>query len=106
MAFEAAGDSEAIETAVAAVKPGGRVVLIGIPREDRIAFIASQARRKDLDIKVIHRMKHTYPRAIQLVQSGRVNMRSLATHQFPLAEIAQAYASAEKREGIKVIVNC
>jgi L-iditol 2-dehydrogenase len=106
VAFEAAGDPEAIEAAVAAVKPGGQVILIGIPKEDRISFTASKARGKDLKIQVIHRMKHTYPCAIQLVQNGRVNMRSLVTHQFPLAEMAQAYASAEKREGIKVIINC
>ena len=104
--FEAAGDPEAVEAAIAAVKPGGQAILIGIPSDDRTAFAASMARRKDLNLKVIHRMKHTYPRAIRLVQSGRVDVRSLVTHRFPLGEIAQAYASAEKREGIKVVVDC
>jgi L-iditol 2-dehydrogenase len=104
--FEAAGDPEAVEAAIAAVKPGGQAILIGIAREDRTAFTASIARRKDLNIKVIHRMKHTYPRAIQLLQRGRLDMLSLVTHQFPLTEAAQAFASAEKREGIKVIINC
>jgi|WetSurMetagenome_2_1015567.scaffolds.fasta_scaffold87716_2 L-iditol 2-dehydrogenase len=106
VAFEAAGDPEAIEAAVAAVKPGGQAILVGIGREDRTAFTASKARGKDLTVKIIHRMKHTYPRAIQLVQSGRVDVRSLVTHRFPLAEIVRAYASAEKREGIKVIIDC
>jgi L-iditol 2-dehydrogenase len=104
--FEAAGDPEAVEAAVAAVKPGGRVILIGIATEDRTAFSASTARGKDLTIRVIHRMKHTYPRSIQLVKSGRVDVRSLVTHRFPLAEVARAYACAEKREGIKVVVDC
>jgi L-iditol 2-dehydrogenase len=106
VAFEAAGDPEAVEAAVAAVKPGGHAILIGIAREDRTAFTASTARRKDLTIRVIHRMKHTYPRAIQLVQSGHVDVRALATHHFPLAEVTRAYATAEKREGIKIIVDC
>jgi L-iditol 2-dehydrogenase len=105
-AFEAAGDPEAVEAAVDAVKPGGKVVLIGIPPEDRTAFTASTARRKDLTIHAVHRMKHTYPRAIQLVQSGRVEVRSLVTHRFPLEEVRQAYATAERREGIKVVVDC
>jgi L-iditol 2-dehydrogenase len=106
VAFEAAGDPEAVEAAVAAVKPGGQVILIGIPSEDRTAFTASVARRKDLAIRVIHRMKHTYPRAIQLVKSGRVDVRSMVTHRFPLSEVAAAYSCAAKREGIKVIVDC
>ena len=104
--FEAAGDPGAVEAAIAAVKPGGQVVLIGIALEDRTAFTASIARRKDLTIQVIHRMKHTYPRAIQLVQSGRVDVRSLVTHHFPLAEVTRAYSCAERRQGIKVIIDC
>jgi L-iditol 2-dehydrogenase len=106
VAFEAAGDPEAVEAAVAAVKPGGRVIIIGIAREDRTAFTASEARRKDLTIRVIHRMKHTYPRCIQLVKGGQVNVRSLVTHCFPLSEVTRAYSCATKREGIKVIVEC
>jgi L-iditol 2-dehydrogenase len=106
VAFEAAGDPEAVAAAVAAVKPGGRVILVGIPSEDRIAFTASVARRKDLLIRVVHRMKHTYPRAIRLVESGRVDLRSLATHRFPLADVAKAFAAAERREGLKVVIEC
>jgi L-iditol 2-dehydrogenase len=106
VAFEASGDPEAVEAVIAAVKPGGQAILIGIAREDRIAFTASIARRKDLAIKVIHRMKHTYPRAIHLVQSGRADVRSLVTHRFPLSEVTRAYASAESREGIKVVIEC
>ena len=104
VAFEAAGDPEAVEAAIAAVRPGGRVILVGIPAKDQIAFTASTARGKDLTISVVHRMKHTYSRAIRLVASGRVDVRSLVTHRFPLAEVAQAYAVGQKREGIKVVV--
>jgi L-iditol 2-dehydrogenase len=106
VAFEAAGDPEAVEAAIEAVKPGGTVCLIGIPADDRTAFTASVARRKDLTIKVIHRMKHTYPRSIQLVQNGQVDIRSMVTHRFPLSEVSRAYAAAEKREGIKIVVDC
>jgi L-iditol 2-dehydrogenase len=104
VAFEAAGDPEAVEAAIGAVKPGGRAILIGIPSEDRIAFTASEARRKDLTVRVVHRMKHTYPRAIRLVEGGRVDVRSLVTHRFPLAEVEKAYAAALAREGIKVVL--
>ncbi len=106
VAFEAAGEPGAVEAAVRTVKPGGRVVLIGIPSDDRIAFPASVARRKDLGIRVVHRMRHTYARAIRLVESGLVEVSSLVTHRVPLAEVARAFAVAERREGIKVMVDC
>jgi len=106
VAFEAAGDPEAVEAAINAVKPGGVVCLIGIPSNDKTSFPASTARRKDLTIRVIHRMKHTYPRSIQLVQNGQVDVRSMVTSRFPLSEVSRAYALAEKREGIKIIIDC
>ena len=102
--FEAAGENAAVELAVAAARPGGKVILVGIPPDDRTSFTASVARRKGLTIKLVRRMKLTYPRAIQLVQSGKVDVRSLVTHTFPLDEAAEAFALAARREGLKVII--
>jgi len=104
VAFEVAGENEAVEAAIAAVKPGGKVILVGIPSDDRTAFTASIARRKGLTIKLVRRMKLTYPRAIRLVESGRVDVRSLVTSRFPLERSVEAFAVAQRREGIKVMV--
>jgi L-iditol 2-dehydrogenase len=104
VAFEAAGANEAVAAAIAAVRPGGKVILVGIPTEDQTAFNAHTARRKGLTIKLVHRMQHTYPRAIRLVEQGLVDVRSLVTHRFPLAETKQAYALAQRREGLKIMI--
>ena len=104
VAFEAAGDNAAVEAAIAAVKPGGKVILVGIPPEDRTTFTASTARRKGLTIKLVRRMKHTYPRAIRLVESGQVDVRSQVTSRFPLDKAAEAFAVAQRRGGIKVVI--
>jgi L-iditol 2-dehydrogenase len=102
--FEAAGENAAVEMAVAAARPGGKVILVGIPPDDRTSFTASLARRKGLTFKLVRRMKLTYPRAIQLVESGKVNVRSLVTHTFSLEHAAEAFAVAARREGLKVII--
>lgn len=104
VAFEAAGAQTAVDDAFAAVVPGGKVILAGIPGDDKTSFSASLARRKGLTIKLVRRMKHTYPRAIQLVENGLVDVRSLVTHHFSLKDAAQAFVVAERREGIKVMV--
>jgi L-iditol 2-dehydrogenase len=104
VAFDAAGVQDAVDDAVAAVRPGGKVILAGIPDDDRTSFSASVARRKGLTIKLVRRMKHTYPRAIELVSKGLVDVRSLVTHRFPLAEAREAFAVAERREGLKIII--
>ncbi|MEW5718046.1 MAG: alcohol dehydrogenase catalytic domain-containing protein [Chloroflexota bacterium] len=105
VAFEVAGENAALETAITTAKPGGCVIWAGIPEDDRATISASSARRKGLTIKVVRRMKHTYPRAIDLVARGRVDVRSLVTHRFPLEKTSEAFAVAARREGIKVIVN-
>jgi L-iditol 2-dehydrogenase len=106
LAFEAAGTQEAVDMAFAAVVTGGKVLLAGIPDEDRTSFSASVARRKGLTIKLVRRMKHTYPRAIELVSKGLVDVRSIVTHRFPLEQALEAFRTAERREGLKVIVEC
>ena len=104
VAFDAAGVQEAVDDAFAAVRPGGKIILAGIPEDDRTYFSASTARRKGLTIKLVRRMKHTYARAIELVSKGLVDVRSLVTHHFPLAEAGEAFRVAERREGLKVII--
>ncbi|MFZ2096246.1 MAG: zinc-binding dehydrogenase [Anaerolineales bacterium] len=102
--FEAAGDNSAVEMSVSAVCAGGKVILVGIPPDDRTSFTASLARRKGLTIKLVRRMKLTYPRAIQLVESGKVNVRSLITHTFRLEQAIEAFAIAARRDGLKVMI--
>jgi len=104
VAFEAAGTQDAVDTAFATVSPGGKVVLAGIPGDDSTSFSASTARRKGLTIKLVRRMKHTYPRAIELVSKGLVDVRSVVTHRFPLEDAVEAFRVAERREGLKIII--
>ena len=104
VAIEVAGVNEAVEAAIGAVKPGGTVVLVGIPSDDHTAFTASVARRKGLTIRMSRRMKRTYPRAISLVEQGMVDIRSLVTGQYSLAEAEQAFTLAQKREGLKIVI--
>jgi L-iditol 2-dehydrogenase len=104
VALETAGEQAAVDAAVEAVRPGARVVLVGIPVEARTSFVAGSARRKGLTLVLARRMGDVYARAVQLVASGRVDVRSLVTHRFPLAEIRAAFDLAVARTGLKVIV--
>ena len=98
--FEAAGDDgAAVETGIESAKRGATVVLIGIPSKDETTFSASAARRRGLTIKIVRRMKHTYPTAIQLVSRGQVGLKSLITHEFTLSEYQAAFETAADRQG-------
>jgi L-iditol 2-dehydrogenase len=107
LVFEAAWAGEAIQDAVDAAKPGARLLLAGIPGDDTFSAKHSTARRKGLTLLFVRRMKHTYPRAIELVRSGAIQTTPLVSHRFPLAEAPGAFAlNAAYSEGVvKVLID-
>ena len=91
VAFEAAGESDTPQQAAAVARIGGMVIVTGIPADDTMNLNASTARHRGLTIRAVRRMKHTYPRAIRLVQTGMVDVKPLASHLFPLERIDEAF---------------
>ena len=91
--FEAAWAQESVAEAAEMARPGGRVVLVGIPSADILTMKHSTARRKGLTILMSRRMKHTYPRAIRLALGGAFELEVLISRRYPLAETAAAFAS-------------
>ena len=64
VAIEAAWADHSVQQAAHMARYGGRLVLVGIPPDDKLQVQHSVARRKGLTIMMSRRMKHTYPRAI------------------------------------------
>ncbi len=105
VAFEVAGDDEALAAAIDALRPGGRVVVVGIPDGDRTSFTASTARRKGLTIALCRRMEPAdLPRAIRLAEAGRIELAPLVTGRYPLSDWEQAFDHLVERRGLKAVV--
>jgi L-iditol 2-dehydrogenase len=105
VAYDAAGDDGALDDAIAAARPGGRVVLVGIPENDRSTFHAAAARRNELTLVLCRRMRATdLPRAIHAAESGRVELSSLVSARYALDEGPQAFRDLVDRSGLKVVV--
>jgi L-iditol 2-dehydrogenase len=102
--FEVAGTDAAVALALDAAMPGARVVLVGIPDGDTTTFSASAARRKGLTLVMVRRMKEMYPRAGALVERGIVDVASLVTGRYPLADAVEAFEAARDRRGLKVVI--
>ncbi|MCB9450376.1 MAG: alcohol dehydrogenase catalytic domain-containing protein [Anaerolineaceae bacterium] len=104
--FEAAWADESVQMAADMTRVGGRMVLVGIPGDDRLVMQHSTARRKGLSIMLSRRMKHTYPRAIQLATSV-LNLDSLISHHVPLTDTVAAFEmNTRYDDGIcKIIVD-
>lgn len=105
LVIETAGNDMALGSALAAARPGGRVVLAGIPSDDRSRFVASTARRKELTLSMCRRMlPGDLERAAALAGEGKVDLDALVSHRYPLAAGDQAFSTLVERSGLKVMV--
>ena len=91
--FEAAWADESIAEAAEMARPGAKVILVGIPSADVLTMKHSTARRKGLTLLMSRRMKHSYPRSIQLALGGGLALEDLISRRYPLAGTADAFAS-------------
>ena len=97
IAFEAAGSESATVQAVDAVRPGGTLVLVGYWKADHVTLPGIRAMRKGLTIRFVRRTKHTFPRVLEMVRLGLVDLPALISHEFPFPDVAEAFARAERR---------
>ena len=91
LVIEATNSPHGFRDAVLSARIGGRVVLVGIPDGDVYTLPAAEARRRALKIKFSRRMGEVYPRAIALVESGKVDVATLVTRSFALEEAPEAF---------------
>jgi len=106
LVIEATNSPHGFGDAVLATRIGGRIVLVGIPDGDTYILPAAEARRRGLSIKFARRMGDVYPRAIELVTSGKIDVKSIISHRIGLSETPSAFrALAANAPGyLKVLI--
>ncbi|XP_072166901.1 sorbitol dehydrogenase-like [Diadema setosum] len=105
--IECTGAPPAVQTGIHATKPGGVLVLVGMgPAELTLPIITAAV--KEVDIRGIFRYVNCYPTALDMVATGKVNVKPLITHHFKLTETLKAFETAKTGEGgaIKVMIHC
>jgi len=105
--FEASGEQDAVNNALKILKPGGKLVLVGIPPAAEYTFNMDLMRRKELSVVNIRRQNHCVQEAIDLVVSGKIDIEKMVTHNFTLEETAAAFDMVEgyKDGAIKAMIN-
>lgn len=89
--FECCGDQAAIDQAIELLKPGGKLLVIGIPKIDRISFDINKLRRKEICIQNVRRQNRCVQAAIDLIENQRVDVKFMATHSFVLEDTGEAF---------------
>jgi D-xylulose reductase len=104
--FEASGSEAAISGIFEPLCPGGKVIFIGMPvKPAPLDIVAAQA--KEARMETIFRYAHVYPSAVNLLSSGKINVRPLITDHYKFADSIKAYQYAANPEPstVKVMIN-
>lgn len=91
--FEASGSPKAFDGIFALPRPGGALVLVGMP-VDPVAFDVVSAAAKEIRVETVFRYANVYDRAIAMISSGKVDLRPLITATFPFEESISAFERA------------
>jgi D-xylulose reductase len=104
--FEASGSAKVYEKICSYPVPGGRMVLIGMPAGPvPLDVVAMQA--KELSIETIFRYVNIYPLVINMIASGKLNVKPLITKQYSFADSAAAfdYAATLPEKDVKIMID-
>jgi L-iditol 2-dehydrogenase len=89
--FECCGQQEAIDNAIDMLKPGGQLLIIGIPEFDRWSFPVDKCRHKEITIKNVRRQNHSLEETLELLESGGIDISLMPTHRYTFDQTKEAF---------------
>ncbi|MBN2544617.1 MAG: alcohol dehydrogenase catalytic domain-containing protein [Spirochaetes bacterium] len=105
--FECCGDQDAIDQAMMLLKPGGKLIIVGIHESERISISTDLMRRREITIYNVRRQNESTYDALKLIESGKFKVDFMVTHHFNIEESQKAFDTVAnyKDNVIKAIIN-
>jgi L-iditol 2-dehydrogenase len=101
IAFECCGKQEAFDQAIALLKPGGKLIVVGIPEFDSWSMNVETTRRKEISIHFIRRQVDCVEDALELMKIGSITIDNMVTHRFPFERSKEAFdLVADYKDGV------
>lgn len=94
--FECCGKQEALDNAIDLLKPGGTLIMIGIPEFDYWRFSADKGRRKEITYTNIRRQNHALEPTLEMMKNKEVDARQMVTHRFNFDQTKEAFDLVDK----------
>jgi L-iditol 2-dehydrogenase len=102
--LECSGAPGVLASGLWRLRTNGRVAMVGMPKAS-VELPLSKLNVRELTISLVNRYSHTWPTAIELVASGRVDVDSIITHSFALADSEEAITLASTTpDSLKAVI--
>ncbi|MFW5830806.1 MAG: zinc-dependent alcohol dehydrogenase [Prolixibacteraceae bacterium] len=89
--FECCGQQEAVDQAFELLKPGGKLMLIGIPEFDRWSMPVDKGRHKEVTVVNVRRQNNAVEEALEMLEKGTVDVSKMPTHRFSFENSQKAF---------------
>jgi L-iditol 2-dehydrogenase len=99
--FECCGQQEAFDQAVDLLKPGGKLMVVGIPEFDQWSMNVEKTRRREITVQFVRRQVDCVESSLVMMKNGRINVSNMITHRFPFNNTKEAFdLVAEYKDGV------
>ena len=100
VAFECSAAAPAIDAAIRAVRPQGRIVQVGVSGPQPVAINALVG--KEIALVGTHRFHAEFAEAAGLIDSGAIDVAPMITHSFPPEDLVEAFrVAADRTQSVK-----
>lgn len=89
--FECCGKQEALENAIDLLKPGGKLMIIGIPEFDYWKLSADKGRRKEITFTNVRRQNHALEPTLEMMKNKAFDAHQMVTHRFSFDQTKEAF---------------
>ena len=105
--FECCGKQEALDQAICLLKPGGKLVIVGVPAFENWVIGTHEIRRKELCFQNVRRQNKSLETTLELISSGGIQPDKMQTHSFRFDQISEAFELvAGYKDGVmKAMIN-
>lgn len=103
--FESAGIPVTVSQCFEVVKPGGKIILVGVnDPATRVEFSPYQVFRNELSVLGSLLSHDTYPRTLELISTETLKVQPLISHRLNLSKFHDALKMHEQQKGIKILI--
>ncbi len=105
--FECCGKQEALDQAFTLLKPGGKLVIVGVPSFENWIIGTEEMRKKELVIQNLRRQNEALHPTLELISSGKIRPEKMVTHTYSFDQVASAFdLVAGYKDGVmKAMIN-
>jgi L-iditol 2-dehydrogenase len=89
--FECCGQQEALDQAVDLLKPGGKLIVVGIPEFNDWSLNVEKTRRNEISLQFIRRQVDCVEPALEMMKNGTISIDNMVTHRFPFNRTKEAF---------------